>query len=262
MYNGYAKEHQINFLLNFRKYISFKKAVYFILILTFILFIWFYLSLPDIEYLKNSNPKVTAMMELRLEQAENKNKKYRIKQEWVSFNQIPELLKKSVRITEDAGFYKHDGIDWDEVEESIKKNISEWEFSRGGSTITQQLAKNLYLSTKKSLFRKFHEFFITKRIEAAVSKNRIFHIYLNIIEFGPGIFGVQAASKYYFGKDVSDLSLTEIVRLTAVIPQPLSIKASSSNKWLKWKCRWILKKLKKYKYIDQFQYDRAITTFN
>ena len=171
-------------------------------------------------------------------------------------------LKKAIRITEDAAFYKHEGVDWEELKESIKKNISEKGFSRGGSTISQQLSKNLFLSTEKSLVRKLRELFITYRLENEISKNRIYHIYLNIIEFGPGVFGVQAASKYYFNKKVQNLSLTEIVRLTAVIPKPLKVKASGSDKWLKWKSRWILKKLKLYKYIDQFQYNRAIRTFN
>lgn len=228
----------------------------------FVLCLWFYLSLPDVAYLQNSNPQTTAMMELRKEQAKEKGVKYRIKQEWVQFRKIPDLLKKSIRITEDAGFYKHAGVDWTEIQESVKKNLSEGSFSRGGSTISQQLAKNLYLSTEKSVFRKFRELFITFRLENELGKNRLYHIYLNVIEFGPGVFGVQAASKYYFNKNVWELSLSEMVRLTAVIPRPLTINAADSSKWLHWKSRWILKKLKKYKFIDQVQYNSTIRVFD
>ena len=98
--------------------------------------------------------------------------------------------------------------------------------------VSQQLAKNLYLSTDKSLWRKFKEYFITRELESTLSKNRIFHLYLNIIEFGRGIFGVEAASNYYFRKSVSDLSDEEIIRLTAVIPRPLSIRPDQNSKWI------------------------------
>lgn len=224
--------------------------------------LWFYFSLPDVSYLVDGNPKTTALMELRKAQAKEKNKKYTTYQTWVHFQTIPDLLKKSIRITEDSSFYDHQGIDWFELQESIKKNWEEAGFARGGSTISQQLVKNIYLSTEKSLFRKFKELFITYRLEKSLSKNRIFHIYLNIIEFGPGIFGVQAASRYYFNKDVANLNLAETVRLTAVIPRPLIIKASGESDWLKWKSRWILEKLKTYKYITEEQYNNVIDEFH
>lgn len=222
---------------------------------------WFYFNLPDVSYLVKANPKTTAFMELRKAQASAKNNKFTVDQTWVQFQTIPSLLRKAIRITEDSSFYDHKGIDWVELEKSIKKNIEAGRFARGGSTISQQLAKNLYLSTEKSLFRKFKELFITYRLEAALSKDRIFHIYLNIIEFGPGVFGVQAASRYYFNKDVDNLNLTEIVRLTAVIPRPLTVKASGDSDWLKWKSGWILKKLKIYKYITKEQYNAVTYEF-
>jgi monofunctional biosynthetic peptidoglycan transglycosylase len=223
--------------------------------------LWFYFSLPDVAYLVKANPKTTAFMELRKAQAEVKNNQYRLKQTWVNFETIPVLFKKAIRITEDASFYDHKGVDWVELQNSIKKNMKARRFARGGSTISQQLAKNIYLSADKSLFRKFKELFIAYRLEKALSKDRIFHIYLNVIEFGPGVFGVQAASRYHFNKDVDNLNLAEIVRLTAVIPQPLSISASADSSWLKWKSRWILNKLKIYKYITEEQYNAVIYEF-
>jgi monofunctional biosynthetic peptidoglycan transglycosylase len=220
------------------------------------------LSLPDVQPLVKINPKTTALMEQRKKEAESAGKKYRIRQNWVSFKQIPKLLQRTVRISEDANFYFHEGIDLDELEESIKKNWEKGEFARGASTITQQLAKNLYLSTDKSLWRKIKEFFITGELESALSKNRIFHLYLNIIEYGRGIFGVDAASRYYFGKTVSELNEEEIIRLTAVIPKPLSVRPDQNSRWVLWRCRWITDKLLLYKYIETSHHDSLITLFS
>jgi monofunctional biosynthetic peptidoglycan transglycosylase len=212
---------------------------------------WLYFTLPDVSQLVKNNPQTTAIIEQRIQEADISGKKLSIRQKWVSFAKFPRLLKRTVRITEDANFYNHEGIDVDELKEAIIKNWEEGRVVRGGSTISQQVAKNLYLSTSRSIFRKIREYFITRRLEATLSKNRIFHIYLNIIELGPGIFGMEAASQYYFGKSVSNLNLEEMVRLTAVIPRPLIIKPNRKSKWLFWKCCWITEKLLLYKYIDQ-----------
>jgi monofunctional biosynthetic peptidoglycan transglycosylase len=220
------------------------------------------LSLPDVEPLVNTNPKTTALMEQRKNEVVAAGKKLRIRQRWVAFKEIPKLLKRTIRISEDANFYFHEGIDLDELEESIKKNWEKGEFARGASTITQQLAKNLYLSTEKSLWRKFKEYFITRELESTLSKNRIFHLYLNIIEYGRGIFGVDAASRYYFGKPVSALNDEEIIRLTAVIPKPLSVRPDQNSKWILWRCRWITEKLLLYKYIEPTRHDSLIALFN
>jgi monofunctional glycosyltransferase len=246
----------------YKSYLTFRNIVLAGTAIFVITALWFYFSLPDVSYLKKENPSSTALMELRKEQAAEDNKKYSIRQKWVRFQDIPEMLKKAVRITEDASFYDHSGMDFVEFWESVKKNIEQGEFARGGSTITQQLAKNLYLSTEKSLFRKFRELFITYRLEDELNKNRIFHLYLNVIEFGPGVFGVQAASNYYFNKNVQGLTLSETVRLTAIIPRPLKTNAAGNSRWLKWKSRWILGKMKLYKYISEDVYNIAITEFS
>lgn len=245
--------------------IPWKKIIKWALIF-FILYIILYIAimyftLPDVTYLVRKNPKTTAIIEARLEQAVEQKKKLKIRQQWVRFKNIPDLLKKTVRISEDAAFYQHEGVDFTEMKESFERNLKEGKIVRGASTITQQLAKNLYLSTNRSYIRKLKEYFIAKRLEDNLSKNRIFHIYLNVIEFGPGIFGVQAASRYYFKKNVSSLNLEQIVRLAAVIPRPLSVNPKSNSNWLKWRSRWILGKLKKYKYITHDEYDNTIGCF-
>lgn len=220
------------------------------------------LSLPDVSDLKTHNPKMTALMEMRIEQAEEKGTEFEAKQIWVAFEHIPQLLKDTVRIAEDAAFYEHKGLDIEELKESIKKNIKERKFSRGGSTITQQLAKNLYLSTEKSLIRKIKEYFIARRMEKNLTKNKIFELYLNVIELGPGIFGIQAASLRYFGRPVHELTLEEIVRLTAVIPRPLRTHPRGASSWLQWRCRWILQKLRLYNYISEGSYQETVGIFN
>ena len=220
-----------------------------------------FLSLPDVSGLEDGHPERTALMKLRLKQAEKEGDPMMLKQEWVSFAAIPKLLKDTVRIAEDSNFYWHEGIDFEEIQEAVKRNIREKRFARGASTITQQLAKNLYLSTKKSFFRKVKEYFIARRLEKVLTKDRIFELYLNFIELGPGIFGVQAASRTHFAVSVDQLTLEEIVRLTAVIPRPLTTDAAGDSAWLRWRCRWLLHKLLLYEYISEEDYRNTVILF-
>jgi len=223
--------------------------------------LWVYLSLPNVTYLKSKNPKTTALIDQRLRESHSSGKELKVRQTWVGFDSIPTILKEAVRVAEDARFYEHEGIDYDELREAIQKNIEQWKFARGASTITQQLAKNLFLSTDKSLRRKLEEYFIARRLEAELSKNRIFHLYLNVIEFGPGVFGVEAAARHYFGKSVGQLSLEEVVRLTAVIPKPLTESPTRNSRWLNWRAGWVLSTLRKTGHINAAQYNEVIGRF-
>ena len=234
-----------------------------IVVLSFIVVagFYFYLGLPDVSGLKAKNPRTTALMVQRYREAKKTDKTFRIRKQWIEFEAIPKLLRETVRVTEDASFYQHKGVDFTELRIVIKKSWEKGELVRGASTITQQLAKNLYLSTEKSIFRKIKEYFMARRLEETLPKSRIFHLYLNVIEFGPGIFGVQAAAQYYFQKEVGQLNLEEIVRLTAVIPKPLNENPTGSSRWLKWKARWILDTLKRYNYISPQEYQPVISVF-
>jgi monofunctional biosynthetic peptidoglycan transglycosylase len=242
-----------------------KKIVFIVLlgiVLVFCLFAgYFFLTLPGVEFLKTRDPETTALIEQRKAGAKKKGRKLKIRQKWVSFDDIPQLLKDIVRVSEDFDFYHHSGIDYYELKEAIKRNLKEGKKVRGGSTITQQLAKNLFLSTEKSYYRKLKEFFIAKRLEENLSKDRIFHIYLNIIELGPGIFGVEAASEYYFDKPVGELELVEILRLAAVLPKPLRVTPLSNSRYLKWRANLLLERLIKYEYITDEQYMHAKILF-
>lgn len=223
---------------------------------------YFYLTLPDVSYLKVKNPGTTAMIQQRIDEAKAQRKKLVVRRHWVQFKRIPDFLKQAVRLSEDAAFYSHDGIDYFELKEAIKKNLTEGRKARGGSTITQQLAKNLFLSTEKSYFRKIKEFFIAKRLEHHLSKNRIFSLYLNVIEFGHGIFGVGAASEFFFKKPVYELNKAQMLRLAAVIPKPLRVTPLSNSRYLKWRANLLLDRMHRVKYVDDRDYQRLKLNFS
>jgi monofunctional biosynthetic peptidoglycan transglycosylase len=218
-------------------------------------------TLPNVAILKSENPRTTALIEQRRREAQAEGRELKVKLVWVSFESLPALLKDAVRIAEDARFYEHDGIDYEELQAAVRKNIERRALVRGASTITQQLAKNLYLSTDRSFFRKIKEVFISRRMEETLSKDRIFHIYLNVIEFGPGIFGVEAAARHYFGKGAARLNLEEIVRLTAVVPRPLVEDPTRNSRWLKWRAGWILAMLRQTGRISAAEHQAALARF-
>ena len=181
-----------------------------------------YLALPNnsLERLRSVNPSTTALMKQRIDEANSEDKKFNITKKWVPLSRISKHLVHAVIVSEDGMFYEHEGVDWYELEESIKKNLEKGKAARGGSTISQQLAKNLYLSTSKDPIRKFKELVITLRMERILSKRRILEIYLNVIEWGNGIFGAEAAAQKYFGVSASQLSREQAAQMAAVIPSP------------------------------------------
>jgi monofunctional glycosyltransferase len=200
-----------------------KKIVRILLLVPVIAFVYLcyvYLTLPDVRPLAKINPKTTAFMELRIEEAQKARRKFAIRQQWVSYNRISPMLKRAVIVTEDAAFFDHDGIDLEEIKASLERNWEEGQLLRGGSTITQQLAKNLYLSPSRNPLRKVKELFIARRLEAALTKQRIFEIYLNMIEWGDGIFGCEAAARAYFGKPCAGLGMEEAALMAGAIINP------------------------------------------
>ncbi len=159
-------------------------------------------------------------MEYREKEKKNKGQKYRIVQIWVPFSRISPYLVKAVLIGEDDKFWKHEGFDYDAIQKAVEKNLHQGKFKFGGSTISQQLAKNLYLSPKKSLWRKTGEAVLTWQLERTLSKRRILELYLNVAEWGEGIFGAEAAARHYFGSRSADLTPQQAARLAAVLPNP------------------------------------------
>ncbi|MEP6592559.1 MAG: monofunctional biosynthetic peptidoglycan transglycosylase [Acidobacteriota bacterium] len=179
-----------------------------------------YLTLPDVRELRTRNPETTAFMEIRAREAGARGEPARRVQHWVGYARISPNLIRAVLVAEDSAFWKHEGIDFDQLRESMEVNIERMEFVRGGSTITQQLAKNLYLSPSKNPIRKARELLIARALESALTKQRILELYLNVIEWGDGIYGAEAAARTYFHKAAADLSASEAALLAAAIVNP------------------------------------------
>lgn len=178
------------------------------------------LWLPDVAPLKKSNPKTTAYIELRRAQAERAGRRFSPRMTWAPWDGISEHLKHAVFVAEDDTFYRHKGVDWDSVRVALEKDWEMKRFAYGGSTITQQVARNLYLSPSKNPLRKIKELLIAWRLEKELGKRRIFELYLNIAEWGKGIYGAEAAAQAYFGKSAADLTAEEAVAMAVVLPNP------------------------------------------
>lgn len=190
------------------------------------------LLMPDVSKLRKENPGKTSFMKYREKEWERKGKKYRISQAWVPLSRVSPYLIKAVLIAEDDKFWKHEGFDYEAIQKAMEKDIKAKKFKLGGSTISQQLAKNLYLSPAKNPLRKIAEAVITWRMEQVLSKKRILELYLNVIEWGEGIFGVEAASRHYFGKSAADLSAEEAARLAAVLPNPRKYDPTGNQRYV------------------------------
>jgi monofunctional glycosyltransferase len=200
--------------------------------------------------LSGENPGQTALMRQRLEEAEESGKPLKIVRQWIAISRLPRHLLDAVIVAEDGTFYRHSGIDWFEVQESFNRNMEEGRFARGASTITQQLAKNLYLSTSKDPVRKIKEVIITLLLEQQLSKQRILELYLNCIEWGRGIFGVEAAARTYFGKSAAMLSLDESTRLAAVIPSPLKHRPDQNTRYVLRRQQIVLRRMEARNFTD------------
>ncbi len=149
---------------------------------------------------------------------------------YVPLNAVSKYIVDAVVLSEDSSFFDHQGFDWYEIQKSLQKNMSTMKYSRGASTITQQLAKNVFLTPEKSILRKLREAYLTLELEKNFSKSMILERYLNVIEFGPNVFGVRAAANYYFGKSPSDVSLVEAAFLAFVLPNPKEYQRSFEKK--------------------------------
>jgi monofunctional biosynthetic peptidoglycan transglycosylase len=199
-----------------------------------------YLTLPDVRVLAKTNPKTTAFMELRAEEAAREGRAVRRVQQWVPYTRISQSLKRAVLVAEDSAFWEHEGIDVEQIRESIQINWEQGRAIRGASTITQQLAKNLYLSPSRNPLRKLRELIIARRLEAALPKARIFEIYLNVIEWGDGIWGAEAASRAYFGVPASALGPNQAALLAGAIINPRVLNPARPNRRLISRQRTIL----------------------
>lgn len=228
---------------------------------------WFYwITIPWPVLLRTGEPGTTAVMRQRVAEARARGEELEIRRQWVPLEQISPRLRRAVIVAEDGRFYDHNGIDWGALREEFRYQGDD-DFSffdgddrrallaslqyyrenrdrvRGRSTITQQLAKNLYYSTDRSLVRKLEEFVVARRLERFLEKDRILELYLNVVELGPGIFGVEAAAQHYFSRAARELSADQAAALAATLPHPLTSNPRTRPGRMEWRKRLILARL-------------------
>lgn len=197
----------------------------------------------DVGKYATGNPVKTAFMKYREGQWRAEGRALKVKQVWVPMNKISPHIRKAVIVGEDAKFWKHDGFDFDAIRKAVETNIEKRKMAVGASTITMQLAKNLFLSPSKNPVRKIHEVILTWRIERTLSKNRILELYLNIAEWGDGIFGIEMASRTYYGHSAQELTREESVRLAAVLPNPILFNPLRNSRFVSRRSRLITRAL-------------------
>lgn len=187
------------------------------------------------------NPSSTSFMREQLAIIQAKNPKATLKHQWTT--KLSPNLKRAAIASEDSRFFEHNGVSWEEIITAYKRNQKKGKIVAGGSTITQQLAKNLFLSGSKSYLRKIQELLITYMLEAVMSKERILEIYLNVVEFGRGVFGAEAASRHYFGTSAQSLSSEQAARLIVLLPSPRRYGQNIYSPYLNWRTNIVLRRM-------------------
>ena len=201
---------------------------------------WF---LVHVWYWAGNNPESTAFMRARLQILQQDNPKARLRQQWVPYQRISGHLKRAIVAAEDAKFVNHNGFDWDGIQKAYEKNLREGEIVAGGSTITQQLAKNLFFSGRRTWWRKAQEAVVAVMIETVMSKRRILEIYLNVIEWGEGVFGAEAAARHHYGATAAGLSPEQAARLASIVPSPRRYGPGSNTAYLQRRTQTILARM-------------------
>jgi len=191
-----------------------------------------YFIYPNVAYLKKNCPRKTAFMEYREKVWKEKGVKRKITNTWVPLSRVSPYVMKAVIIAEDDKFWSHEGFDFEAMQKALKKDIKKKKFKAGGSTISQQLAKNLYLSPAKNPVRKIKEAILTWRMERQLSKRRIMELYLNVTEWGDGVFGIEAAARKHYGKSAAGLTAREAATLAAVIPNPRRYRTDGTSRYV------------------------------
>ena len=211
--------------------------------IVFALFAYAYLTVPDVRPLKTNNPVTTAFIELRDREARARGQQPKRVMRWVRYSRISRDLKRAVLLAEDSAFWNHEGVDFEQLQDSIELDWRRGRFARGASTITQQLAKNLYLSPSRNPLRKFRELILARRLEAELTKARILELYLNVIEWGDGIYGVEAAARTYFHESAAELDPSEAALLAGAIINPRLYSPAHPNTRLLRRQQLILRRM-------------------
>ena len=209
-------------------------AIFLVVQLSYLARVWWW---------KDHDPEATAFMKIRLEQLRKRDPEVKLRHVWVPYARISPHLKRAVVVAEDSRFVDHEGFDWEAIEKAAEKNRKKGRVVAGGSTISQQLAKNLFLSGERTPWRKGEEALITVMIEHVMDKRRILEIYLNVIEWGDGVFGAEAAARHYFGTSAASLGAEPAARLAAMIPNPRFYDRNRNTAWLARKTDIILARM-------------------
>ncbi len=216
------------------------------------------LWLPDVAEFKRKNPAETSFIRIKEAQAKAQGKKLGRHMTWTNWGGISENLKHAVLVAEDGGFYRHNGVDWESTREALAKDWEKKRFASGGSTITQQVARNLYLSPSKNPLRKLKELLIARRLEKVLGKRRIFEIYLNVAEWGKGIYGAEAAARAYFGKSAADLTPEEGAALAAALPSPRRYNPTGGTRYMERQKSRIISRMRASGYLPDETEDAVL----
>ncbi len=200
---------------------------------------------PDPTPLAKANPRTTALIEQRKAEASARRRPWVARQVWVPIDRVAPRLVEAVLLSEDAGFWGHEGIDWDATWDAARVDWKSRRFARGASTLTQQLAKNLWLGTEKSLLRKAKEAVLAVKLERRLSKRRILALYLNVAEWGEGVFGLEAGTRARFGISAAVVSTAQAVVMASILPAPRRVDLASPTTWLKRRARRLLDRMAK-----------------
>jgi monofunctional biosynthetic peptidoglycan transglycosylase len=233
-----------------------KRILLIALLLLAVWLVWEVVTFPDVAALAKERPKTTAFMEQRKERLRAEGKDDTLEWRWVPYGSISPYLRRAVLVAEDNSFYEHEGVDVKGMREAFEKDWKRRKLTHGGSTITQQLAKNLYLSPSRNPLRKVREYFIARSLEKHLTKKRILEIYLNSVEMGERVYGAEAAARHYFHKSASALSTSEAALLAGCLPNPRVMNPGKPNKRLRARQRMILSRMKRWGYI----FEREVLT--
>lgn len=199
--------------------------------------------LVQIAWWVNHNPASTSFMRHQLEVLQEKNPKARLQYQWVPYRRISNNLKRAVIAAEDDGFVEHEGVEWEALQKAYEKNQKKGKVVSGGSTITQQLAKNLFLSGERSYLRKGQELLIAYMLETCMDKQRILEIYLNVVEWGVGVFGAEAAAQHYYGVGAAALTPAQAARMAVMLPRPRYYDKNPGSAYLQKRTDLILRRM-------------------
>jgi monofunctional biosynthetic peptidoglycan transglycosylase len=226
------------------------RRLFLLIVIGLVLFVGYeWITFPDVAALATQPPTTTAFMEQRKAELRAAGKSDAIDYRWVPYARISPYLRRGVLVAEDDTFYEHGGVDVDALQEAIRKDWARKKMTHGGSTITQQLAKNLYLSPSRNPLRKVKEYFIARSLESHLSKKRILELYLNVVEMGERVYGAEAASEAYFHVSASALSPSQAALLAGCLPNPRIMSPASPNKRLRFRQRMVLSRMKRWGYL-------------